>query len=157
MKPKVYIETTIPSYLTARPSRDLLMAGHQQATHAWWNDKRGKFDLFVSQLVEDECRGGEAEMARKRLALLKGIPMMALFPDVYSLAAKLITNGPLPTKAETDALHIAVAAANRTDYLLTWNMKHIANPAMQRAIGRICLDFGFEPPVICTPEELLEA
>lgn len=157
MKPRVYIETTIPSYLVARPSRDLLMAGHQQTTHAWWNDKRKDFDLFISQFVEDECRGGDLQMAQKRLALLKGIPLLKIFPDVYSLAAKLISAGPLPTKAETDALHIAVAAANSADYLLTWNMKHIANPAMQRAIGRMCLDAGFEPPVICTPELLLEA
>ena len=96
-------------------------------------------------------------MAERRLALLKDIPMFELFPAVYLLAAKLIANGPLPKKAETDALHIAVAAANGADYLLTWNMKHIANPAMQRAIGRICLEAGFEPPVISTPELLLEA
>ena len=157
MKPKVYIETTIPSYLTARPSRDLLMAAHQQARHTWWNDKRNKFDLFISQFVEDECRAGDPQMADRRIELLKDIPMFGLFPDVYLLAAKLIAGGPLPEKAETDALHIAVAAANRADYLLTWNMKHIANPAMQRAIGSICLESGFDPPVISTPELLLEA
>jgi len=133
------------------------MAGHQQATHSWWNDKRGKFDLYISQFVEDECRAGDPEMAERRIALIKGILMFELFPDVYLLAAKLIAGGPLPKKAETDALHIAVAAANRAEYLLTWNMKHIANPAMQRSIGRICLESGFEPPVISTPELLLEA
>ena len=95
-------------------------------------------------------------MAQKRLDLLLDVPMLEVFPEVYSLAKKLISNGPLPQKAETDALHIAVAAANSIEYLLTWNCKHIANASMERAIGRICRESGFEPPVICTPEELLE-
>ena len=152
---KVYIETTIPSYLTARPSRDLRMASHQQVTHAWWDNKRINFKLFISQFVEQECADGDALFAEKRLNLLRGIPQIQLVPQMYSLAKRLIVPGPLPLKAETDALHISVAAVSGMDFLLTWNCKHIANAAMQRTIGKICRDVGFEPPVICTPEELL--
>jgi hypothetical protein len=155
MAPKVYIETTIPSYLTARPSRDMLMASHQQLTHTWWHDRRHEFELYISQLVIRECRGGDAEMARKRIEILGGITALDVGPESLELGRKMITHGPLPPKAEIDAFHIAVAAANAMDYLLTWNMKHIANAAMRKGIESLCRDAGFEPPVICTPDELL--
>ena len=155
MPPKIYIETTIPSYLTSRPSRDLLIAGHQQVTHQWWEDRRRDFELFVSQLVEDECRAGDSNMAKKRLNAIRGIPLLEISNDVDSLADQLITIGPIPKKAETDAAHIAVAAIHRVDYLLTWNCKHIANAEMQKSIREIYRKAGFEPPIICTPEELL--
>lgn len=132
------------------------MATHQQLTQEWWHERRIAFDIYISLFVQDECQAGDPQMAEKRLDLLVGVPMLEVFPDVYSLAEKLITHGPLPQKAETDALHIAVAAAHSIDYLLTWNCKHIANASMERAIGRICRESGFEPPVICTPQELLE-
>jgi hypothetical protein len=155
MKPTVYIETTIPSYLVARPSRDLLMAGHQQTTQIWWQEHRDEYELYISQLVIRECEAGDAEMAAKRSAILTGIPALELGPDSLELATRLITNGPLPSKAENDAFHIAVAAVNAMDYLLSWNLKHIANAAMRKGIEKICRDAGFEPPVICTPDTLL--
>ncbi len=156
MKPKVYIETTIPSYLVARPSRDLVKAGRQQLTRDWWDTRRNDFDLYISQLVIDECSAGDQVMAQKRLDSLTGIEPLDIGSDERSLATQLIESGPLPAKAEADAFHIAVAAANAMDYLLTWNCKHIANGEMQGAIGRICREAGFEPPLICTPEVLLE-
>ncbi len=155
MAPKVYIETTIPSYLTGRPSRDLLIAGHQQVTHEWWETRRHDFELYVSQLVEDECRGGDSSMAEKRLDIIRGIPLLDISGDVYTLANRLITIGPIPKKAEVDAAHISIAAIHRIDYLLTWNCRHIANAEMQRSIREICQEAGFEPPIICTPVELL--
>lgn len=155
MLPKVYIETTIPSYLTSRPSRDLLVAGHQQVTQTWWIDKRHEFELYISELVIIECEAGEAEMARKRLELLSGLRLLDIGPEVRELAGKLISIGPLPAKAENDAFHIAVAAVNAMDYLLSWNLKHIANAAMRKAIEMVCRNSGFEPPIICTPDTLL--
>lgn len=155
MKAKIYLETTIPSYLTSRPNRDIIIAGHQQVTHTWWDRDRDEYELYVSQFVLDECGDGDADMARKRLELLNGIPVLAISDEAVLLSKRLIHNGPLPQKAETDALHIAIAAANAMDYLVTWNLRHIANPAMERPIHRICREAGFDPPVICTPEELL--
>ncbi len=155
MKPKVYIETTIPSYLTSRTSRDLITAGHQQVTHDWWERDRANYDLYVSQFVLDECSGGNPAMAGKRLELLRDLIVLEIPDGATQLAKRLIHDGPLPAKAETDALHISIAAANAMDYLVTWNMKHIANAAMKREIDQRCREAGFEPPVICTPEELL--
>src|SRR2546423_15717505 len=103
MLPKVYLETTIPSYLTSRPSRDIIIAGHQQTTHDWWQKRRLDFELYTSQLVIDECEVGDPAMAQKRLDVLEGIPILEIPTSVDKLAEALITHGPLPRKAETDA------------------------------------------------------
>ena len=150
MKPSVYLESTIPSYLVARPSRDLIMAGHQQVTQTWWRDHRDEFELYISQLVIRECEAGDPEMAAKRSAILTGIKALEIGPESLQLAIRLTAKGPLPSKAENDAFHIAVAAVNAMDYLLSWNLKHIL-----KGIEAICRYAGFEPPVICTPDTLL--
>ncbi len=155
MTAKVYIETTIPSYLVSRPSRDLLIAAHQELTIRWWADHRHGFELYISQLVINECQAGDPEMAAKRIELLSRLRALEIGPEARELARDLITNGPLPKKAEIDAFHIAVAAVNAMDYLLTWNMRHIANAEMRKGIDSKCRLAGFEPPVICTPDELL--
>lgn len=155
MKAKVYIETTIVSYLTARPSRDLVIAAHQQITQEWWTSRRFDFELYASQLVVQESSAGEAQMAQLRLAVLDEIPLLEVTQDAVDLARKLVGKGPLPEKAAVDALHIAVATVQGMDYLLTWNCRHIANAEMQTAVGAISRAGGYEPPIICTPEELL--
>jgi hypothetical protein len=153
MKPTVYVETTVPSYLTAWPSRDLVRAAHQQITCEWWNH-RGEFDLYLSRLVVQECEGGDAQAALDRLAALKGIPLLAQGPEVSALAESLMRDVPLPEKAAADSLHIATAAVHRMKYLLTWNCAHIANVVLRPKIEAVCRAAGFEPPLICTPEEL---
>lgn len=152
---KIYIETSIVSYLTARPSRDLIIAAHQQITLEWWENRRKDFDLYTSQFVIQESSAGDAAMARKRLDALDGITLLSIEQEALVLARLLVEKGPIPEKAQIDALHIAVATANGMDYLLTWNCKHIANAEMQVGIEKLCRASGFEPPVICTPEELL--
>jgi predicted nucleic acid-binding protein len=154
-KPKVYIETTVVSYLTARPSRDLIVAAHHQLTQEWWEKRRANFDLYASQLVLQESRARDAVMAQQRLETLDEIPLLSVNQEAISLARALIERGPIPEKAAVDALHIAIATAHGMDYLLTWNCKHIANAEMQASVARICRGAGYEPPVICTPEELL--
>jgi len=155
MKPRVYIETTIISYLTARPSRDLITAAHQQITQEWWEKRQLEFDVYISQLVIQEASAGDEKVARKRLEILGAYPLLALNSSSLSLAQALLNKGSLPTKAAEDALHIAVAATHGMDYLLTWNCKHIANAATRSKIEMICRQENYEPPVICTPEELL--
>ena len=155
MEAKVYIETTIPSYLTGWPSRDLVVAAHQQITREWW-ESRTRFDLYVSQIVIQEVRGGDPDAAKMRLKALDGIPVLKLSQDARALAQELITQGPLPEKAALDALHIGIAVVNGMDYLLTWNCTHIANAAMRNMIDSVCRSEGYTPPVICTPEELME-
>lgn len=155
MSPKVYIETTVVSYLTARSSRDLIIAAHQQLTQEWWENRRIAFDLYASQLVIQESSAGDAVMAQKRLEILDEIPLLDTNRGAISSARTLVEQGPLPEKATVDALHIAVAMVHGMDYLLTWNCKHIANAEMHVAVAKICREAGYEPPVICTPEELL--
>ncbi len=154
MKPTVYIETTIPSYLTAWPSRDLVRAAHQQITREWWA-RREEFDLFTSQLVVEECQAGDSQAAADRLAALAGIPLLESEPEAEALAAALVRKVPLPKKAATDALHIATAAVHGMTYLLTWNCTHIANATLRLPIEAVCQLAGYEPPLICTPGELL--
>lgn len=155
MSSKVYIETSVISYLVARPSRDLITAAHQQLTQEWWQNRRAHFALYASQLVIQEAGAGETAMAQKRLGLLEKLPLLDLSEACVNLGRLLVSKGPIPEKAAVDALHIAVATVHGMDYLLTWNCKHIANAEMQTAVTAICRSAGYEPPVICTPEELL--
>ena len=153
MKSTVYIETTIPSYLTAWPSRDLVRAAHQQITREWWA-RRDEFDLRSSRLVVQECQAGDTEAAADRLTALAGIPLLEQGAEVGELAEALMRGVPLPEKAAADALHIATAAVHGMQYLLTWNCTHIANVELRPQIEAVCRAAGFEPPLICTPEEL---
>jgi hypothetical protein len=154
MKAKVYIETTIPSYLCARRSRDLIMAANQQMTEEWWDD-RNQFDLYISALVIQEAGAGDPVAAQKRIEQLKDIPELGITDDVESFAGILIQKLPLPKKAKVDALHIAAATLNGMDYLLTWNCAHIANAVLRPKVEAICRELGYEPPTICTPQELM--
>ncbi|MCI5218997.1 MAG: DNA-binding protein [Candidatus Electrothrix sp. LOE2] len=156
MKPKVYIETSVVSYLTARPSRDLIVAANQQSTNEWWKERKGSFDVFISSLVEEEAGGGDPDAAKKRLKALRGIPLLTLSQEALIFSKQLLAEGSLPQKAAEDAMHIAIATLNGMDYLLTWNFKHIANASVRWKIERICRESGFEPAVICTPQESME-
>ena len=156
MKPSVYIETTIISYLTAWRSPHLIMAAHQEATRDWWDDERHHFDLFVSEAVIQEASAGDSEATSRRLGAIRGIPEFQITNEARYLAKALIRNGKLPDKAGMDALHISVATANGADYLLTWNCRHIANATLQRSMREICEDAGYILPIICTPLELIE-
>ena len=155
MKPKLYIETTIPSYLVSPPSRDLIVAGHQQTTRVWWDTRRDDFEIFVSQFIIDEASGGDKTEAQKRLNAIEIFPQLEVNDDVLRLAEALLSNNIIPKKAATDAAHIAVASVHGMDYLMTWNCAHIANATIFNAVKNICVKEGFSFPIICTPEELM--
>lgn len=157
MAERVYIETTIVSYLTARPSRDVVIAGHQQITHEWWDTRRENYELCISQLVRKEAGAGDATAAEERLDVLKAMTLLETSDEALGLAKELIQAGALPAKAADDALHIAVAAMNGIPYLLTWNCRHLANATMRPVIEKVCAGKGVIAPIICTPEELLES
>ena len=156
MSARVYIETTVISYLTAWPSGDLIRAAHQKITSDWWTEKRASFELFVSQAMLEEASAGDPVAAADRLTRLEGIPLLQTTDDVRALAIELGTELKLPDRAKTDALHIALSAVHGMDYLLTWNCKHIANVVLRPKIESVCRAAGFEPALICTPEELWE-
>ena len=155
MKPSVYLETTVVSYLTARPSSDLVIAAQQQITNEWWGD-RGLYDLYISDLVIVEASSGDPIAARARLDVLEGIDGLAISEQSISLAEMLVNELAIPPAARRDAIHVAVAAANGIDYLLTWNCRHLANLHQRARIERVCREHGFEPPLIGTPYELQE-
>jgi len=155
VKPKVYIETTIVSYLAARQSRDLVTAAHQKITHDWWDMRRPGFDLYVSQLVLDEAGGGDPEAAKKRVEILRGIPLVRQTETVDTLAEALMEHGPVPRQEPEDAFHLALATVHGMDYLLTWNCAHMANAETRPALLKTCDSEGFALPLICTPTELM--
>jgi PIN domain len=155
MSETVYIETSILGYLTARSTRNLILAANIEVTTEWWESRRSAFTLYISQVVLDEVARGDAEIAVKRLEMLNGLPLVELNQAVRNLSAQFLTRSNLPSKASDDAVHIAAATVYRLDYLLTRNCKHIANAQIQRKLAEISLDFGYQLPVICTPYELL--
>lgn len=155
MKPKVYIETSVVSYLAAWRNPDLIMAANQEITKEWW-ESRNQFNLYLSELVIQEASAGNSDAAKRRLSLLEGIPEIDITEEVEAFAVALLNKVPLPQKANIDALHIAVAAVGGMDYLLTWNCKHIANATLRPKIEAVSRELGYEPPIICTPQELWE-
>jgi len=157
MKPRVYVETSVVSYLTARPSADIVVAAHQQITRHWWETCRERFDLVASGLVVEEAGAGDEQAARERLEELAKVTLVEASEDALSLARQLVVSGPIPQRAAQDALHVAIAVTNGVDYLVTWNCRYIANATMRRQIEAVCRSAGYEPPTICTPEELREA
>jgi len=156
MNSAVYLETSIIGYLASRPSRDLITAANQQLTRDWWDDHREQYDLYVSESVVAECSAGDAQAAEARLDAIGDTPILDVTEEAENLADELVKLVPLPENAEVDALHIAIATVNGINYLLTWNCAHIANAALQPQIEAICRSAGFEPPTICTPQQLME-
>jgi hypothetical protein len=155
MKPITYVETSIVSYLTAWPSRDLVIAARQQITRDWWQVGRDRYDLFGSQLVVQEAGAGDPAAAAERLKVLVTIGMMEVSEAAVELSRRLVSGGALPEKAAQDALHVAIAVTNGARYLVTWNLRHIANVSMREQIERVCRDAGYQPVLICTPEQML--
>lgn len=151
----VYIETSIVSYLTALPARDLVAAAWQNATSRWWETQRGRFELFTSQLTVGEAARGHPDAAKRRLAALAGIPHLSMPEALTDLAVALLAEGALPRKATDDAVHVAVSAYHNVDYLLTWNCRHIDNAETKPLMRSICAVQGYTCPEICTPLELM--
>ncbi len=156
MKQRVYIETTVVSYLTGRPSRDMVVAAHQQVTRDWWDNRAPAFELFVSELVLQEAERGDPVAARKRVALIQSMPLLQTTGEAVLLAERMVEAGVVPKESGADALHVAIAAMNGMDFLLTWNCTHIANAVRRHQVETLVNDSGFDCPVICTPEELME-
>ena len=157
MKSTAYIETSVVSYLTARPSRDVVVAAYQDVTRNWWHAASGRFHLVASELVVAESGAGDAVAARARLEALRSVGLLAITDHSNSLTRLLLDQGAVPRQAAADAAHVAIAVTNGVDFLVTWSFKHIANAAMRSRIEQTCRHAGYEPPVICAPNELMES
>jgi predicted nucleic acid-binding protein len=156
MKARVYIETSVVSYVTGRPTRDMVIAAHQELTREWWETRAPLFDLVVSELVREEAARGDAEASDRRMRRIETLPVLEVSDAAVQLAEQLVSAGPIPEKSAADALHIAIAAVNGADYLLTWNCTHLANAAHRHRIEAMVEEAGYACPIICTPEELME-
>jgi len=152
----VYLETSFISYLVALPSRDLIVAAHQQVTNDWWNHQKNKYECYIFEIVIDESSAGDEKEIQKRLTIIDELKLLDLTQEVDELTKAILKSGVIPPKAVRDAAHIAVATVHEVDYLLTWNCTHIANAHILKRIEKICILSGFQMPTICTPENLLE-
>jgi predicted nucleic acid-binding protein len=155
MRPTIYVETTIFSYLTARPTANVVAAARQQGTRTWWATRRDVFALFISELVLEEAADGDPEAAERRLILARPLPLVNVTERALALAPELQALARLPARAGADALHIALAAVHGIDYLLTWNLRHIANAELRPHLDAACRARGYRPPILCTPDELM--
>ena len=153
--PSVYLETTIPSYLAAHPSRDLIVAAHQQITHDWWRDARERFDLYISEAVREEIRGGDPDAAIRRLEIIDGLPVLQLNDEVRNLVHEYDQRLGLTGPGRADLPHIAFAVAYNMDYLVTWNCRHIANGEVIRRLLDANTLLQCSTPLVITPEEIL--
>jgi hypothetical protein len=154
-RPTLYLETTVPSYLVARPTRDVVVLAHQEITREWWLRRRDAFTICVSPVVLEEAALGDPERAQERLRLLTTYPVLSASPQVEQLAATYLSELHLAERAIRDAAHLAFACSYAIDYLLTWNCAHIANAEVRRQLSRLNARLGIATPTICTPEELL--
>ena len=156
MIPSVYIETSIISYLTSKPSRDLISAAHQQTTSEWWAKVRPNVECYVSPFVIDEASRGDDEYARKRLEAITDFSVLEVNEEIENIAQKYFLALDIPDKAKIDAFHLAIAAWHQMDYVLSWNCKHIASARVQKMLQNANARLGIYIPIVCTPEELME-
>ncbi len=155
-KPLVYLETSFISHIVAKESSDALNAAKQQSSRKWWDAYRDGFVLAASPIAYEECRQGDPAMAERLLIIVRSASLLPTNPAMLEIAKLLLEpTGPLPQKAQVDAIHMASASFYRCDFLLTWNFKHIANAKIKRYIERILQKYGYESPTICTPDELM--
>ena len=156
IKLKVYIETTVVSYLVARPSADATLDARQRATRQLWEDYSDNFEFVASDIVITEIRQGNEMAAQRRIDALAGITVLEMSAEASALALELITAGAVPPHSLPDAQHIAVAVVNGIEYLTSWNYKHIVNETKRQHIDQVCRAAGYQPTILCTPAELIE-
>ena len=151
----VYIESSVISYITARPSRDVVTSARQAITIEWWETYRDLFDVFISELVLEEIGTGDLQAASNRLAIVENIPVLVATDSAKELAKALIVENAISASSAEDALHISIAAVQGIDFLLTWNFKHINNANMRDKITQVVNRLNFRSPILCSPEELI--
>jgi len=157
MKPRVYLETSVISYLVGGLSHSSILVAHnQEFTREWWSRRRHEYELFSSAVAVNESRKGDPPLANERLGFLAEATLLDITDAATFLALELLRHTGIPAKADVDALHVAVATVHGMDYLLSWNCKHIVNGNILPGVYAVCRASGYEPPLICTPSELME-
>ncbi|MDR3265407.1 MAG: type II toxin-antitoxin system VapC family toxin [Synergistaceae bacterium] len=155
MKKRVYVETSVISYLTARQSRDIILLGRQRITATWW-ERRDEWECCLSPAVLDEIEAGDPIAAQRRMTLAGTLRVLPVIPEANALADLLVACSLIPASVLSDALHLALAAVHEAQYLLTWNQKHLSNPTLRSRIEAAIEQQGFLPALVITPEQILE-
>ena len=155
IKPRVYLETTVISYLVGRPSSDPTLASWQQITRQLWEEFVDEFTFVISPVVLTEASQGNPEAAQRRLEVLSHLRVLEVLPEADILTQKLLYARAVPQTSNPDAQHIAIATVHGVEYLASWNHKHIVNTNKREHISQVCREAGFEPTTICTPAELI--
>ncbi|MDF3822398.1 type II toxin-antitoxin system VapC family toxin [Leptospira sp. 96542] len=156
MKSRIYIETSVISYYTAKLSKDIRTLSRQETTIDWWEEEKSKFNCFISLAVIEEISRGNQDEAQKRLKASESIPILAEKVEIMTLAEKYFSKLNIPEKSKYDTIHIAYASFYEVEYLLSWNMKHISNPRTQSALIDLNLALNLKTPLLITPEALME-
>ena len=156
IKPKVYIESTVVSYLVARPSNNPILAARQKASRRLWEDYADRFEFVISRIVRAEIQRGDVTASQQRLEVVLPLRVLEISPEVNMLTQELLDAGAVPRNSEPDALHIAIATVHSVEYLVSWNHKHIVNEHKREHINEVCQKTGFQPTIICTPIQLME-
>jgi len=151
----VYIESSVISYLTSRPSRDVVTSARQKITIEWWKSYRDCYELFISELVIEEISSGNAVAANSRLAVVENIAVLVATESARNLAKTLIGEKAIPPTNVEDAMHISIAAVQGIEFLLTWNFKHINNANTRQKLDKVIKAVGYTCPILCSPEELI--
>jgi hypothetical protein len=153
----VYLETTVVGNIAGRLHPDPRIPARQQVTREWWTTASNRYHLFVSGLTIEECGHGDPDAAMERLDVIKNLALIETSPEAEELAELLVNRLAVPASEPRDALHIAIATVNAVQFIATWTFKHILNPHLQTKIASACREGGYDPPVICTPQQLFEA
>ena len=153
-KPTLYMETTIPSYLLAEPSHDVLVLARQEITRMWWKRDNARYAIFVSEVVIREAGKGNRKEAEKRSEFLQQFPSLVATPETQRLTELYIEKGVVPIGNAEDAAHLALASVHQIEFLCTWNFKHLANVLALRRFRQVNEKRGLFVPQVCTPEEL---
>ncbi len=156
MKESIYLDTSVVSYHTSNPSRDIIVLAHQEITRQWWHKAVKRYDVFISEVVIEEASFGDPEAAKRRLEELIDFPHLELDNKVEEMAKIYMERLDIPEKSFRDAAHLALASTHNIDYLVTWNCTHLANGAVIKKLVMINNSLGIHTPIICTPEELME-
>lgn len=151
-KYRIYLETSVVSYLAARPSSNMEVARRQDLTAAWWR-QRAEYDLLISDVVLSELMAGDATAARKRLEFVTDISLVESSDQARLLAEEMIAAGLFPKVAGNDALHLCVAMEEECDFVLTWNYRHLSNLQVRRRLDLFCRERRLWHVTIGTPEE----
>jgi hypothetical protein len=156
MQLSIYIETSVIGYLTSKPSRDLIVAAHQQITGDWWENALRHYNAYISSVVLEEISRGDINVAQLRLEKVSSFPVLEVLPEIRNLADTYFSALDIPEKARADSYHLAIASWHGMDFLLSWNCTHIVNGRIKMMIEEINARQGIRTPIICTPEELME-